>query len=407
MNKKLIVLLAIVLLLPIAVADNLEIESINYSPTPAVPGKYMDLWVHLKNNSSSSIKEVVFELEFKDSFEEGVGFPFMLEPGDNLDKELGTLAAQKTALIHYKIMVKPNALDGDYVFGLIFGSKGATSTRNNVTIKVQNRKPDLEIIGVLPDEIAPGQSTEIELFIKNVGMETATSVLVGVSEDRTVTTTGVVVEREILPVGAAMKFIEYIEPNETHQVKISIGANPDADLKIHTVPITLEYKDGNSNNLSETEYIGIKVSQNAEIEAVISSQEPKAFPSGSSELKIDMFNAGIGPAKYVIAELSSEAGEFENRKIFIGTLEADDFDSFKADLKINGAIEPGIHTLNLKLSYKNQFGMPQVVEIPLELKVYSAGEAGSGGEIDFWFIVVVLIVLFFVGRKAYRKFIKR
>jgi len=406
MKKLFIAIAAIALLLPAAIGLNLTVDSFNYSPTPAVPGKYIDLWIHLKNDSQYAVEGVKFELELKGSFEPGVDYPFMLEPGDSLEKSLGTINAGKTALVHYKIMVSENALDGDYAIGIVHGFEGTTSKREFFTIKVQNRNPDLEIIGVVPDEIAPGQSREVELHIKNVGMEKASNVLVGVSEDRTVTTGGTVVERDILPVGG-MKYIESIAPGEVFKAKISIGANPGAELKIHTVPVTLKYKDGNSNNISETEYIGVKVTQNAELEAVVSDQVPLAVPGSASELKIDLFNAGVGSAKYVIAELSSDAGEFDNRKVFIGTLEADDFDSFKADIKVGGATEPGMHTLNLKLSYKDQFGAPEVIEIPLELKIYSPGEAGSGGGIDFWFLVVVAIALFFGGRWAYGKYVKK
>ncbi len=406
MKKLLIAIAAIALLLPAAMAENLAVESFSYSPTPAVPGKYIDLWVHLKNDSPYVLKGVTFELDLKASFEGGSDFPFELEDGDSLKKELGTLSAKKTALIHYKIMVNENAFDGDYSIGLIYSSDGATSKKETVTVKIQNRNPDLEIVGIEPSEIGPGQSKEIELQIKNVGMEQATNVLVGVSEDRTVTSTGIVVERDILPVGG-VHYIESIAPGEIYKAKISIGANPEAELKIHTVPVTLEYKDGNSNNLSETEYIGIKVSQNAELESVINSQTPLAVAGGTSELKIDLFNAGIGSAKYIVAELSSDAGEFENSKVFIGTLEADDFDSFKTDIKIDSGIEPGIHTLNLKLSYKNQFGMAEEMEIPLALKIYSPSEAGGDAGIDFWFLVVVAIVLYFVGKRVYKKYIKK
>lgn len=409
MKRNLILILAILIIAQTVFAANLAIDSVNYSPSPATPGKYMDLWVHVKNNGSQTAKDVVFQLDLKGSFESGTDFPFMLESGDSLTRNLGNIRGSQSAIVKFRLLVEKNALDGDYTFGLSYGDMGKATNRESLTIKIINRKPDLEIVGVYPDTIAPGQSQQIELTIRNVGTEDATNVLVGVSEDRTVTSTGVVVEREIIPVGASMNFIYVIKAGKSAKIKINIVANPDAELKAHTVPVTIEYKDGNGTTNTEITYIGLRVIQDAEIDAIVNSATPLAMPGGTSELKIDLFNAGIGPAKYIIAELSSTAGEFESKKVFIGTMEADDFDSFRIDITLNNNLKPGMHTINLKLIYKNQFGENKEVNKELDFKVYSVGEvqAKDGGGFDLWFTVVVLIVLFFAGRLIYKKYIKK
>lgn len=409
MKRNIILFLAVLMIAQTVFAANLAIDSVNYSPSPATPGKYMDLWVHVKNNGNQTVKDVVFQLDLKASFEGGTGFPFMLEPGDNLVRNLGNIHGGQSAIVKFRLMVGKNALDGDYTFGLIYGDMGKATNRESLTIKIVNRKPDLEIVGVYPDTIAPGQSQQIELTIRNVGTEDATNVLVGVSEDRTVTTTGIVVERNIIPVGASMNFISTIKAGKTAKIRINIVANPEAELKAYTVPVTLEYKDGNGTTNTEIEYIGLRVIQDAEIDAIVNSATPLAMPGGTSEIKIDLFNAGIGSAKYIIAELSSTAGEFESKKVFVGTMEADDFDSFRIDMQINKDLQPGNHTITLKLTYKDQFGENKEVVKELDFKVYSVGEvqAKDGGGIDIWFAVVVLIVLFFAGRWIYRKYIKK
>lgn len=410
MKRILLILIALALVFPAAFAtSNLVVDSVNYTPSPAIPGQYLELWAHLKNNSTYTAENAVFQLNLKDLFKAGTNFPFSLESGDSAIQNLGKIAPYQTVTVKYKIRVEPNALNGDYTFDLIYGEEGRLEGKYQLTVKVLNRKPDLEITNVIPDSIAPGQSAELELVIENIGTEKATGVVVGVNEDRTVTSTGVVVERNIIPVGAAVVSVGDIDAGKTEKIKIRVGANPGAELKIYTVPITMRYRDSNGTTLTETAYIGLKVSQEAELDAVVSGEEPLAMPGVVSELKIDLFNGGVGSAQYLVVEISSEAGEFETTKNFIGTLEADDFDSFKAKIKLKGDVQPGMQPLHLKFSYKNKFGEPKIVEKDLMFKVYSAGEvqalAGQGP--DIWFYIVILIVLFFAGRFAYRRFIKK
>ncbi|MFH1239870.1 MAG: COG1361 S-layer family protein [Candidatus Diapherotrites archaeon] len=409
MKRNIILVLAVLMIAQTVFAANLAIDSVNYSPSPATPGKYMDLWVHVKNTGGQTLKDVVFQLDLKGAFEIGTGAPFMLESGDTLTRNLGNINGGQSAIVKFRLLIEKNAFDGDYTFGLLYGEDGQATNREPLTIKIVNRKPDLEIVGVYPENIAPGQSEQLELTIRNVGTEDATNVLVGVSEDRTVTSTGVVVERYITPVGASMSFISIIAAGETAIVKINVVANPEAELKAHTVPVTLEYKDGNSTTNTEIEYIGLRVIQDAELDAIVNSSTPLAMPGGTSEIKVDLFNAGIGSAKYIIAELSSNAGEFEGKKVFIGTMEADDFDSFRINMNIRSDVQPGNHTINLKLNYKDQFGEPKEVMKELDFKVYSAMEvqAKNGSGFDLWFTVVVLAVLIVAGRWAYKKYIKK
>jgi len=58
------------------------------------------------------------------------------------------------------------------------------------------------------------------------------------------------------------------------------------------------------------------------------------------------------------------------------------------------------------MKYKDQYGAEEIAVKTLMLKVYDITEI-STEEFNIWFYIVVLIVLFFVGRFLYKKFIKK
>lgn len=404
MRRNFLILASLIILATNVMAVDLVIDSINYTPSPAIPGRYLTLYAHVKNNSNRNAEDSIFILNLEKEAGEGT-YPFSLDPDESSTKNLGTIRPGQTALVEYRIKVDADALSGNYTINLEFGDEGSVDKRVKQSIIVLGREPQIEIINSSLSEAVPGEKIDIDLTLRNIGYEKATDILVGLEEDRTVTSTGVVVERDISPLGASFYFIESMLPDTQAIARISLGINPDTEQKIYMVPITLKYKDENANDYSITRYIGLKVSQPGELDAVISEASPTAYPGGTSEITIDLFNIGAGDAKYVVAELNTAIGEISQTKNFIGTLEDDDFDSFKTTIKINNNVSVGEQPITLTLTYKTEFGETETVVKTLYLKVLSQEEAAAltAEPISIWFYVVVLIVLFFVGRWIYRK----
>jgi len=379
-------------------AVNLDINSVTYSPSPAVPGQFVDLWVVVKNTSGAASKPVVFSLDLE--------YPFSLDPGLSVEKNLGSIRGHDSVLVKYKLRVDSEALNGSYTIRLRTSEEGATTTSTPYVIDIQRISPQIEIISASPIEIAPGQVAEVNLTLKNIGSGKALDVLVGSIEDRTVTSTGVVVEREIKQLGSSFVYVTEIKDGQERIVVITLGVNPEADQQTYMVPITVKFKDEELTEYSATKYIGIKVTQNAELDSVISGYSVKPFPGATTELTFDLFNVGVGDAKSLVVLLSTDIGEFDNTKQFIGTMSADDFDSFKAEIKLNGDLPKGEYPITVTMKYKDQYGADETMTKTLMLKVYDITDV-STAEFNIWFYIVVLMVLFFVGRFGYKKFVKK
>ncbi|MFH1663526.1 MAG: COG1361 S-layer family protein [archaeon] len=397
--KKLGLIFFVFLLAATVNAVNLDINSVTYSPSPAVPGGYFELWVVVKNTSNAESNPVKFILNLE--------YPFSLDPGTSNEKELGTVRGHDNILVKFKVRIDSGALNGSYNIRLKTEESGATSKSSPYSIDVQRISPQIEIISVSPIEIAPGASSEVKLNLKNIGSGKAIDVLVGSIEDRTVTTTGVVVEREIKQLGSSFVYLKEIAAGQEQTVSILLGVNPTAEQETYMVPITIKFKDDELTDYTQTKYIGIKVTENAELDSVISGYSVKPFPGATTELTFDLFNVGVGDAKSVVVELSTNAGSFENIKQFIGTMNADDFDSFKETLKLNSDLKKGDYSVTLKFTFKDQYGITKTETKTLTLKVYDLTEISVAGEFNLWFWIVVLIALYFGGKFLHKKFIKK
>lgn len=396
--KKIGLFLFVLLFAATVSAVDLDVNSVTYSPSPAVPGEYVELWVVVKNNSGAESGEVTFSLD--------LDYPFSLDPGISVEKNLGTIRGNDNILVKYKVRVDSEALNGSYSIRFKTVEEKGISRSTGYSIDVQRISPQIEIISASPVEIAPGQVAEVSLSLKNIGSGKALDVLVGSEEDRTVTSTGVVVEREIKQLGSSFVYLNELKEGQERIAVISLGVNPEAEQQTYMVPIKIKFKDEELTEYSETKYIGIKVTQNAEMDSVISDYSVKPFPGGTTELTFDLFNIGVGDAKSLVVLLSTEIGEFDNTKHFIGTMSADDFDSFKATIKLNSDLQKGEHPVQVEMKYKDQYGADKTISKTLMIKVYDITEV-SAAEFDIWFWIVVLIVLFYIGRFAYRKFLKK
>ncbi len=387
-----------------AAAGDLYMNTVSYEPAPVSSGSTMSIWTYVTNNSLYEAVDARIKAD--------VEYPFSLQPGQTETRYIGAIESYKTVSVEFKVIVDPKASDGKYSMKFHFGEKGLYKSKE-VLITVQSRTPKLEIVESDITEVSPGRATAVNLTIKNVGGSVAKNIVVKTTEDRTVTSTGVVVEREIVSLGGGANYIQFLDPDEEARVQLLLGVNQDAELKNYSVPITLEYYDVNGTAKTNTGYLGLKVTAEPDLDAVIGSVKPFAFPGMPAELTVDLFNLGLADARYIVVELEAQGIEIEEPKQFIGTLEADDFDSFKTGIKVGSNVKAGQVPITLKITYKDDKLEPRVVTKQLSMKVLNAGElqAATGGGpalivVGLISLLLQLIGLFIVARFIYKKYRK-
>ncbi len=387
MKKIILPLLFVLLLAGHAFAGDIVANSLSYKPAPVSPGSALTVWVQVKNDSIYEAENGIIRLETE--------FPFTLQPGEIAEKNLGTIDPFDTATIEYKLLVDDKAVDGMHSIKVLVGEE-VTTKEANFSISILSRTPKLEIVGSSVDELSPGKVTPVMLTIKNIGGSIAKNIVLKVNPERTVTAAGVVVEREIVSLGASAKYINKLDMDESANVEIALSVNQNAELKNYSVPITLEYFDQNGTSKTEISYLGIKVTAEADVDAVINSITPSAFPGGTSEVVVDMFNIGLADAKYVVIELSGQYMNIEEPRQFIGTLEADDFDSFKTNVSFDVTTPIQEIPLTLSIYYKDDSLVERVETKQLMVNVASPTAVGDGG-IGLILIGLISLALQLIG----------
>jgi hypothetical protein len=400
MDKKIVSVLVLTLLFAgLAAAGDLKAMSVSYEPAPASPGSVITVWVQVKNDSIYEVEEGTIRLE--------PSYPLSLRSGETAEKTLGLVGAYKTLTVEYKLMVDASAVDGEHGIKVTVG-EGPSKREEDFMISVLSRTPKLEIVDSSANELVPGSVTPVMLSIKNVGGSIAKDIVIKVNPERTVTSTGVVVEREIVSLGAVSNYVAKLDKGETASVELMLAVNQDASLKNYSVPVTMEYYDVNGTSKSETGYLGIKVNADADVDAVINSITPNAFPGGTSEITVDLFNIGLADARYVVVELEGANAAISEPRQFIGTLEADDFDSFNTSVTFDAGTPVGQNSLTLKIRYKDEELEEQVVTKQLQFEVLGAGQAAGaadplGGVLGLIGLVLQLVGLYVVAKWAWPK----
>lgn len=142
--------------------------------------------------------------------------------------------------------------------------------------------------------------------------------------------------------------------------------------------------------------------RNPELVPLFSGITPIAYPGGKSELTVDIANVAPGTAYYIIVEASTLAAVIEKNKVFVGTLEADDFDSVSFELEFKN-VTPGEYPVFLKAVYKNEDYDTVVSEGNVTITLLSKKEALSKitEPTPVWYylaylVVIVLLFRFFI-----------
>lgn len=393
-GKFVLAIFAVCMFASLASAGGLDVNTFNYEPAPASPGASFDLWVHVKNDNYAEADEALFEIE--------VDYPFSIG-SQSSTVDLGVMKPYQISVVRYTVNVDPTVSDGTYKLYAKVGHEKKIDKKVPIDITINTEKPVIEMIEGSVIRAAPGDEASAKFLIKNIGSSIASDIIVKIEEDRTVTSTGVVVEREILPLGSSSQYIESLAAGEKKEISMLVSVDNDADLKTYTVPVTINYFDRDRNSLSTTSYLGVKVTAEPELDSVISDGSAGIPSVGTSDMRINLFNVGVATAKFVVVSMESDVLNIHEPKQFIGTLEADDFDSFNSAVSVEPGTPPGEYAIDLEVTYKDQENKDKVKQIPLTFNVVagaSGEDSGLAGLFNLVFLIVVLLVVWFILGKV-------
>jgi len=383
--KKMLVLM-IILILGSVFAAAPDITQLNYNPSPAIPGTTTTIFIQIENNENIIQENVV--LEIKDEY------PFTIKE-ENV-KIIGDIQKYGKALAQFIVYVDPSAENTTYEIPITISTKNQPNgITSNYPIIISGKEPTLKITNISTEKLIPGEEKEITITIQNVGTSTAYDVITELQEDRTITASGAVVEREITPLGAATTYIEKIMPSETKTTTLKISVNRNATLKNYTLPVKISYRNSSGTRTADTSYIGFKIAGEVKLDAAI---KEITTTGNLTEATIELFNSGEGKAEYTMIEISGN-GTIDKPKQFIGSIEPNDVDSIKTKLTSNEETK----TITLKITYQDSDAKTKtkIIELTLPTQEKTAEEPNL---IINLIILVIIIGIIWIG---YKKLIKK
>jgi hypothetical protein len=153
--------------------DIMQLRALKYEPYPVNPGEYFDFWVSAQYVGSPGIYGTRFELV--------PSYPFSLDPNESAVQDFG-IADSPSILVHYKIRVDPNAIDGINPLTLNY-NVGNIIYSQNFDIDVENSHTDFDAI------IQQISGSTVSIALANIGKYAANSVIVKIPPQSSFTTT--------------------------------------------------------------------------------------------------------------------------------------------------------------------------------------------------------------------------
>ena len=376
-------------------AADVDINGISWDPTPIQAGAPVTVYVHLFNRSSVASGPIALSIDWPAGFD--------LEK-DYFGSGVPTINPNQAVVARYDLRVKPDTDEGHYRVKATLTEQNGSAREQSFFLEVTNN-PQLQVDGASAISIQPGQSSKIDLRIKNIGHGQSQNIVVNFGSGQTVTATGVVVNPDVIPVGSSTQLIDSLDMGKEITVTFPVTASKSAALGVFSIPVHLMYESRSGTPFSATANVGLTIVSEPEVDGVLADAIPALVPGGTSKLTFNVFNVGSAAARYIVVDVQPfEGGRLSVDKIFVGTLEADDFDSFNVDLSVPADMVPGTKELSLQLAYKDDTGATQTKVIPIPINVADAKSAGgANGEMSPWLILLAIIVVLVLAYFAYRR----
>ncbi|MBW2969093.1 hypothetical protein KY314_03170 [Candidatus Woesearchaeota archaeon] len=388
--KKLLFLAVVVLLLavnasaakqsPLVTADILK-----YEPSPVEPGGIMEVYVSITNDGTTS---EAFEIEFVPEF------PFSLGPGEDELKKLAALPRGENAVIKFWVLVdsKAPSEDRDIKFNYRYSSApNWIQLQSPIAIRSTGAILNIEEYNTIPAISKPGDLVDVELILRNNGNLDIRNIDVALDLD----------ESKFATIGSGTsKRISLIKAGQTEKVKFTVIADTLAEIKVHSVPVNLKFRDSRGTEYEEVAKFSLVMGSEPELKAVVDSTSisSKGRP-GTVTLKV--INMGIMDLKYLNMRLITTdqyAVLSASNEAYIGNLDSDDFET------VDFIIKPESKDVQLKaiVDFKDPYNKEYQRQFLLPLRVFTSAELGQGG-FNWFGTIVVLAILIGLGYWYYRR----
>ena len=252
----------------------------------------------------------------------------------------------------------------------------------------------VDSVNMNPDEIAPGETSKVNLGLENNG-------------NLDVNDVNVILDLSAVPFApydSSSEFnIDEIRDGRIKYAEFEIIALSDAKSGIYKIPVKVSYEEDNE---IKTKNLLISININSKPVIGISSENALLLKGQENEVSIKIINKGLNDVKFLEIGVggSTSYDILSEKNVYVGDVDSDDFEeeSFNIYFKPNSLSRVN---LPVSLRYKDSLNKEYTEELTIPLTIYSKEKAIEAGLLQksntstYITIVVVIIIIYIIYRK--------
>jgi hypothetical protein len=351
----------------------LDISLASQNPYPAEPGSNVNVEIEVSNTGNVQSNNVVVEILVKS--------PFGLLQGQDAKQTINNIGPQSSIKKTYDLFVGTDAISSTYdlEFRIYSASDPNTYSTKTVSLSVQGTpKMVVDSVETSPKDIEPGGSVALNFKIRNIGSGTARQMQASLNSTSSY----------LVPIlSGGLVYVGDLKPGETKDALMQLSIDSLAEYKTYMATLTLEYKDESNAVASDTFSIGIPVTGSIILDII--SIEPNY---NRGELDIEVANKGTTDAKSL--ETTLKIGNQTVGIDYLSQLKSTKKTTFSFPLVLEGNAE-------LMINYVGP-GLQQN-QITKQITLDYERQSTNGTTTYIIGFVILIIILYFVWRKFFRK----
>ncbi len=315
--RKVMALLGVVALLfclvpPSSAGTDASIGIATVKPTELLPGETKTLTLTMQNMGSYDAKGITL------NFEDNQYISVVGSSSVSLYSLGGWSSKDVTIMVH----VAKGAPSGIYAIPVTCtfdqyyseGGQSVTETMPEVTYSIVLQVTQgaiIDIADIVPSELVPGEGTELQFTITNIGNAPLQDLIFSWTE----------ADGVILPVSSDnTKYIDSIEVGESTEVTYTVVADVNAEAGLYQLDLTVEFEDERGGSRSMSTTAGIIIGGGTDFDVTFSE-------SSSAQTSFFVANTGNNPA-YSVTVRIPEQDNFNvqgSKASIIGNLDKGDY----------------------------------------------------------------------------------
>lgn len=252
-----------------------------------------------------------------------------------------------------------------------------------------------------PIEIQPGERVSLTLNIENTLNEDIENVVISLNLNN---------PTKVIPFAPYQSSNEYtieeISEGDKEKAKFELISLSDSESGTYVIPVQASYILSDGTRVSAKDIGLVSLIINAKPSIEISLDDEELIKESREELSIKIINSGMGESKFLSIKLKPVNGVklIGSDKIYIGTIESNDFDNADFQILIS---EKAISPINfpIELTYTDSRNNQIVENKIISANVYTKEEAIKMGLIqkNNTPIIISGVVLFFIIYLFYKR----